>query len=272
MNSGLFSLVWVVVQLGILAPAFAQVEKARGGVVPAQDFYKRYALNSADPANIELVPDPAGSGRTVLMARVRNTDEKVFGGFRTEISPLKEYQREGVRWYAMSVYFPDNWEFNPAPTVVSQIHTSQKTAVLSPPVSFVAIGDTLNLELSSNVRKIEGADAATKENSTKNAFRLDKIKTKQWYCFVIRADWSHEPGKGALSIWVNGDKVYESLKSPNAYETWLGNWPKTGLYMPGNKMAVAERTIYADFIHLGGPKSSYAEMAALTPCGAGQGQ
>jgi hypothetical protein len=66
---------------------------------------------------------------------------------------------------------------------------------------------------------------------------------------------------------MNGDKVYEALNSHNAYETWLGNWPKVGLYIPG-KMTVRERKIYADFIHVGGPKSGYEEMAALTPCGA----
>jgi len=66
-------------------------------------------------------------------------------------------------------------------------------------------------------------------------------------------------------LWMNGDKVYEALRSHNAYETWLGNWPKVGLYLLG-KMTVRERYIFMDYIHLGGPKSGYAEMAALTPC------
>ncbi|SCY76355.1 Polysaccharide lyase [Nitrosospira sp. Nl5] len=265
MNYRLFSLARFIVLLCISASAFAQVDNSRGGAVPAEDFYKRYNLQSADPANIELLPDPAGSGKTVLRARVRNTDEKIFGGFRTEIVPLKEFLREGVRWYALSVYFPENWQFHPSPTIIGQLHTSQKNKPFSPPVALIAQGHDLNLELHFNHRNIEGPDAVTRENTVSQKVRLDKIRTQQWYCFVIRADWSHTPGSGSLSLWMNGDKAYESLKSPNAYQTQGGNYPKAGLYLPGSMM-VPERSIYLDFIHLGGPKSSYAEMAALTPC------
>ena len=261
----LFSLARLIVLLCISASSFAQVDKSRASAVPAKDFYKRYTLLSADPANLEMVPDPAGSGKTVLMARVRNTDEKIGGGIRTEIVPLKEYTREGIRWYAISVYFPEDWQFHPTPAIVSQVHTSQKRTVLQPPVAFVAYGNNLNLELHFNHRPIEGADVTTKQNSAAQTIRLDKIKTKQWYCFVMFADWSHSPGSGRFGVWMNGDKVYESVKSPNAYETWLGNYPKAGLYLPGTMMA-SEQSIYLDFIHVGGPKSSYAEMAALTPC------
>ena len=38
-----------------------------------------------------------------------------------------------------------------------------------------------------------------------------------------------------------------------------------GLYVPG-AMGVFERSIYTDFIYLGGPKSFIGEMVALTPC------
>jgi hypothetical protein len=95
--------------------------------------------------------------------------------------------------------------------------------------------------------------------------KIDSVKTEQWYCFVVRADWSHTPGRGALTVWVNGERLYESQNLPNAYETWLGNWPKTGLYIPG-KMAVPERTLYVDFIYVGGPKSDVSSMMAQTPC------
>lgn len=262
----LFSLVQLIVLLCVSASSFAQVDKKRAGAVPAQDFYKRYTLLSADPANLEMVPDPAGSGKTVLKARVRNTDEKIVGGIRTEIVPRDDYTREGLRWYAISVYFPGDWQFHPTPVVVGQLHTSQKKAVLQPPVAFIAYGNDLNLELHFNHRAIDGGDdVTTKQNSAAQAIRLDKIKTEQWYCFVMVVDWSHTPGKGAFRLWMNGDKVYESLKSANSYQSEGGNYPKAGLYIPGTMMA-PEQSIYLDFIHTGGPKSGYAEMAALTPC------
>jgi len=259
------------VTLGFVAvagsEAKAQIDRQRGGNVGKGAISERYAINSARPGNVEVVADPAGSGRNVLRMRAFDTDQPVAGGIRTEVSPLKEYAREGVRWYAASVYFPSDWRFHPTPTVVTQLHTSQKATIVSPPVSFVAQDHSIYLELHFNHRRIEGEDPVTKQNSARQLIRLDRIRTEQWYCFIVRADWSFTPGKGALFIWLNNEKVYEAVNSHNAYETWLGNWPKTGLYLPG-RMAVPERTIYTDFIHVGGAKTGFAEMAALTPCGA----
>jgi len=224
-------------------------------------------LHSAAPGNLEFVPDPAGSGRTVLLARARDTDEKQLGSIRTEIIPQKEYQKEGIRFYAISFNFPADWEFKANPIVVGQLHTSQKATVVSPPVSFVAQGRNLDLELHFNHRSIAGSDAVTKQNSARQVIRLDRIRTGQWYCFVVRADWSWTPGGGALLIWMNGDRVYEAWNSYNSYDTWLGNYPKVGLYAPG-VLGVSERKLYVDFIHVGGPKTSAEELMALTPCGA----
>lgn len=260
---------WIVLAC-MPVTASSQVDRTRAGTASSGNITERYTINTADPGNVELVPDPAGSGRTVVRVRVRDTDRKVVGGSRTEISPLREYVREGIRWYAISVYFPSDWHFHPTPTVVGQLHTSQKTAIVPPPVSFVARDRSLYLELHFNHRRIDGADPVTKQNSARQLIRLDTIRTAQWYCFVVRADWSFTPGKGALWIWLNGDKVYEANNSHNAYVTWLGNYPKTGLYLPG-KMAIPERILFTDFIHVGGAKTNVATMSALTPCGEAAG-
>jgi hypothetical protein len=196
---------------------------------------------------------------------VRATDERIFGGFRTEISPQHEYTKDGIRWYAFSVLFPADWKFADDMVIVSQVHTSQKTAVVSPPLAFIARGRYLEMEMHSNLRSTEGADPITKENSSRQIMRLERIVVNQWYCILVRADWSNRSGQGGLRVWLNGESVYESVNLPNSYETWLGNWPKSGLYVPG-AMAATERSIYLDFIHVGGAKSWFEEMAALTPC------
>jgi hypothetical protein len=249
-----------------MLPAAAQIDKFHGGPVSASGFSSRYAIVSGNPANLRWVPDPAGSGRKVAELQVRNTDAKLMGGLRTEITLNNDYIREGVRWYALSVYFPEQWRIHPYPTVVAQLHTSQKTAILSPPVSFVVRGANIDLELNANFRPIDGPDPATKANSAHQSIRLDTLKTERWYCFLVRADWSTKPGEGALRIWMNGDNVYEAKNLYNSYETWLGNYARVGIYMPG-MISVDNRLLYADFIHVGGPKTSFEEMAALTPCG-----
>ena len=242
--------------------ALALVDHARGGPVTAQNFDERYVLNSAAKDNLQWVPDPAGSGRTVLFARVRDSDRNTAGAKRTEVSPKFEYIKGGVRWYAFSFYLPADWQFHDYDTVVAQLHTSQKTAVVPPPLAFVISGNNLTLsqhhptDLSSPVSKI---------NTTTVNNKISTVVTGGWYCLVVRADWSSMLNTGSLNIWLNGKSVFKEQGQHNAYATWLGNYPKAGLYMPG-RMGVSKREIYLDFIHLGDALSSIEEMNALTPC------
>ncbi|SFU66603.1 polysaccharide lyase [Pseudoduganella namucuonensis] len=228
-----------------------------------------YVLSAASPDRLELVANPLGGTRKVLRHSLYKTDPLVTGGSRTEISPKYEYVIEGVRWYAVSMLFPANWTFHASPTVVAQLHTSQKTLAVPPPLAVVASGQDLNVELHYNYRNMsgQGTDPATRANTGEQLVRVAKIQTNKWYCFVVRADWSYKPGVGSMKVWMNGNVAYESKNAFNAYETWLGNYPKVGLYMPG-VMQVATRQLYTDFIHVGGPSTTYEAMAGLTPCGA----
>jgi hypothetical protein len=256
--------------IGILAcsamAAFAQIDRLLGGPVASGNFSSRYTLVSSNSDNMRVVLDPTGSGRSVLELQVRDTDADVYGGLRTELSTNRDYTREGVRWYAMSVYLPGSWQFHAYPTVVAQLHTSQKRTILSPPVSFVVRGRNLDLELYANHRSIDGPDPAKRANSAHQLIRLDRLKTQQWYCFVVKADWSRYTGQGSLRIWMNGDRVYDAANLSNSYETWLGNYARVGVYMPG-KRSITNRVIYADYIHLGGPRTGLIEMTSQTPCG-----
>jgi hypothetical protein len=227
-----------------------------------------YSLGSASPARLALVPDPLGSGRKVFSHTVYSTDPLVSGGSRTEVALKYDYVIEGVRWYAFSMLFPSDWQFHPSPTVVAQVNTSQKTTAVPPPVAVVASGQDLNIELHSNFRNMSGTgtDPATRANTGDLLVRAGKIETNKWYCFVMRAEWSFKPGVGSMQIWMNGNLAYESVNAYNAYDTWLGNYPKVGLYLPG-VMQVPSRSLYTDFIFTGGAASTYDTMAALTPCG-----
>ncbi len=272
-------------------PAWAQIDLARSGKIDTLDanpkpltyvsqnlarnatatyryFDDLYVLSSASPARLALVPDPLGSGRKVFRHTLNKADPLVTGGSRTEVSLKYEYVIEGLRWYAFAVMFPSDWQFHASPSVVAQLHTSQKTLAVPPPISVVASGNDLNIELHYNYRNMSGAgtDPATRANTGEQLVRAAKIQTNKWYCFVVRADWSYKPGIGSTKIWMNGNVAYESKNAYNAYETWLGNYPKVGLYLPGT-MQVTTRTLYTDFIYVGGTASTYEQMAAATPCG-----
>lgn len=284
-------LVLLAALLASAGGALAQVDLARGGPIDTlapnpkpltyvsqsltrnasatyRYFDDLYQLSSGLKTNLELVADPSGSARKVFKHKVLKTDPLYAGGSRTEVTLKYEYVIEGVRWYAVSVLFPADWQFNVEPTVIAQLHTSQKSLTVPPPLALVVNNKDLNLEAHYNYRStVAGAtDPATRANSGEQLVRLGKIVTNKWYCFVLRADWSHKPGIGSVKVWMNGNLAYETKNAYNAYQTWLGNYPKVGLYLPG-VMAVPSRTLYSDFIHVGGAASTYETMAALTPCG-----
>lgn len=274
---------------GAAAGAHAQIDPARGGPVTTMAtnpktyqyiswllaanatattryFPDFYTLNSSSINNVSLVDDPAGSGRKVFFMKVAKTDPLVLGANRTEISPRNEYVKEGVRWYTFSMYFPGDWVFHNSPTLVAQLHTSQNTAVVSPPASITVIDKTLTLDFNYNHRSTSSTtDPATRANSVAESVRLGTVELQKWYCFVVRADWSYKPGVGQIQVWMNGTEVFSAKNTYNSYETWLGNYAKVGLYLPGTMM-VPQRSLYADFIHLGGASSTYDLMLGQTPC------
>lgn len=242
---------------------------ARNQTATYRYFDDLYVLSTGYTSNLSLVADPAGSGSQVFRMKLLKTDPLTTGGSRTEVSLKYEYVISGVRWYAMSVLFPADWQIHGEPAVVAQLHTSQKVTLVPPPVSFTVTNQDLNMDLYYNYRSMSGtgADPATRANTGYQQVRLGKFVPNKWYCFVVRADWSYTPGVGALQVWMNGNEMYKSSNAYNAYETWLGNYPKVGVYQPG-VMPVAARTVYTDFIHVGGAATTYDQMAALTPCGA----
>jgi hypothetical protein len=256
-----------VILVIVCSQAAPQVDRSKGGSVDPTHFHDRYVLQSGKQSNLQFVNDPAGSNRTVIRLSVGKSDPTVFSGLRTEIIPRNEYVKTGVRWYAISFYVPPEWQLDPAPIVVFQLHTSQRDVTLSPPVSLVIRGNRLELDLWANYRPIHGTDHALKDNSAHQTILISSLEKSRWYCFVARADWSSDLGNGSFGLWLNSDRVYQAQRLPNAYETWLGNYPKTGLYAPAGLTAPAENLI-VDFIHLGGPRSSLSDMTSLTPCGA----
>ncbi|KQV78452.1 hypothetical protein ASD15_21795 [Massilia sp. Root351] len=248
------------------ASAWSQIDPSVGGAVPQADFSKRYALYSAWSGNLTYATDPAGSGRTVLRSRVRSTDAKVGGLLRTDFLPLGEAGKTGPRWYGLSVYFPTTWVAHPNPAVVAQVGPAVPLAGLPPPMSIVARGTSIELNLGFNHRPLSGAtDIATAANSAVKAVKLGTLQTGKWYCFAVRSEWSPTLGSGSLMIYQNRDKIFDAQRDINSYPGVSGNTPRVGLSFPG-LLGVAERVLYTDFIRLGGPDTTLEKLLAETPC------
>lgn len=252
----------------MISPTGAQAaapDPRTGGRVSMDTFDSRYVLQSASRANLSLVPDPVHPSRSAFRLVLKASDPKVFSGQRTEVVAAKEYVRTGIRWYAISFLLPSDWVSHPSPVLVAQIHTSQKTATLPPPLAVVVAGERLRLELRNSSLPVEGAGKVTKASADTRQVSLGGLSRDSWHCLVVRADWSWEQGTGALDIWHNAELVYSVRNAPNAYRTWLGNYPKVGLYAPGS-LGVSQRELYTDFIWMGDESATAQDMQALTPC------
>jgi len=244
-------------------------EISRNAAASLRRFDRFYTLNAGQPSNVTLVPDPANGRRNVFHMVLRNTDPDSAGAKRTEVSPTYEYMRQGVRWYAASVYFPTDWvtETEPGrPVVVFQLNSAKGVFAGPPPMAVEASDGLLRLHTMANHRNATDTIAPTRANASVKTVVLDKLRLGQWYCFVVRADWQHRLGSGALQLWMNGEPAYTTTNLNSHYANELGNFPKTGIYQPGT-MHVASRHLYADFVHIGAADSTMEELHARTPCG-----
>ena len=245
-----------------------QDEIKRNADASMRRFDRFYTANTGKTANVTLVPDPANGRRTVFHMALRNTDPDSADGKRTEVVPLYEYTRQGVRWYAASVYFPPDWVTETEkdrPVVVFQLNSAKGVFAGPPPVSIEASDGLLRLHTTTNYLVPADKATPTKANASSKSIMLDQLRLGQWYCFVVRADWQYKLGSGSLQVWMNGEPAYASANLYSHYANSLGNFPKTGMYQPGT-MHVASRHLYTDFIHIGAEESTMEEMHARTPC------
>lgn len=245
-----------------------QDEIERNAAASLRRFDRFYALNAGHAANVTLVPDPENGRRKVFHMQLRSSDPDSVGGKRTEVVPLYEYTRQGVRWYAASVYFPPDWVTEPVPdrpVVVFQLNSAKGAFAGPPPLAIEASDGLLRLRTTTNHRAPAAQGGPTKANASVKSIMLDQLRPGQWYCFVVRADWQHQLGSGSLQLWMNGEPAYTSANLYSHYANALGNFPKAGMYQPGS-MHLAARHLYTDFIHIGAEDSSMEEMLARTPC------
>lgn len=255
---------WLLPAWLLCGGAGAQIDPLIGGVTTPAAFHERYALKTGGAANVAFIPDPAGTSRTVISTTVRSTDTAVGGLMRTDYHPLNEALATGVRWYGISVYLPAGWAVHPYPTVIAQIENIGATAPGLPSLlSLLVRGDNLELNINANHRD---PASATESNSASQVMMLGPAITERWNCLVVRSDWQPALGSGAVTMWINGEKVYNAAMTTSSY-VGAAQRPSAGLLFPG-MMGVPERTLVTDFIRVGGPTTTASQMYQNSPCSA----
>jgi hypothetical protein len=234
-----------------------------GGQVRPETLSARYFTQSASPSNFNFVPDPSRPGRQVLEMKINNGEPKAEGGWRTEIVPNGDMMKSGIRWYGFEFYIPIDWQVTSKGIVLSQIHGNDYLGLI-PVVSLGVTGTKMYLMLGSNTNLINSSVPPSSLNTIRVSPWEASLVTGQWYRLVVRADWSFEPGKGAIDVWINNKVVYSAHNTPNSYDTSgnerSGNYSKMGLYAWDGLGDVSTQRILVRGIALGSSTAHYKDI------------
>lgn len=202
---------------------------------------------------LAYVPDPAGSGRTVLRAYITSTDP--VGTFsasnrRTQVDyrPTSGHDTIGAEyWHRFRFYVPNDWAgFRDRALVVLQLHDKKDDGDPNrePPWRMEIIGERLEFW-----QAYEGLGVNSQ------LIASQRLERGSWQTIVVRMLATHE-GSGELEFWSNRRKICRRLGA-NAYDDVAGLYAIMCLYLPSNWEAggPTSRTIYFDDYQLG--NSSY---------------
>lgn len=254
------------------------MELCANGIVKRTASGGNAVTNSGIPGYIDLVPDPAGSGETVMRSRVTLTDALTYGSHRTEIGLNTEplpFPTE--RWYSWSIFFPNDWAVNTAEETIWQVHNYPDT---SPNEVSVAIPPTMGMNITTDgriyVENVSDPNPTTTgpvgsgSPTIRKLFytSLDKGVWTDWCLHVV---WSATVGIGSIQFFKNRRLIFSESNKINTYNDavargGLGPYMRMGTYYwsAGAGGTVPERIAYYKGFRVGDAASSFLEVTGTT--------
>jgi hypothetical protein len=218
----------------------------------ASDFY----LEHAGDRNFKLEKNITRQGSTAARFEINKSDDKIWGGHRTEMSQAQNTARaEG--WYGFSQYFPDSYVSGSTGEVIGQWHdqADEGEHVDRSPSNTLLTGD-------GRIKWMARWDADKIMDSGFSDgleyIDLGPIPKNKWIDWVIHIKYSHT-NAGILEVWMNGEKVIERVNMPNSYNDDAYPYFKFGVYK-WNWGATSQKVIYYDEVRVGNENSSYDEV------------
>jgi hypothetical protein len=203
----------------------------------------------------------AFSGTKALRMELRDTDEKVNGGTRTEIYFTPEINKN--RWYSFAAYFPSSsYASDRGKEIITQWHQWPDADLgedwRSPSMALLIIEDHLVLNVAFDVNQL------TTEVRPVKKFDLGLVPKDQWTEFVFHVIHSYG-SDGLVQVFKNDILIFEH-KGGNMYnDAKLPYW-KLGVYKwlwnDNGTTDVSKRILYYDNIRIGNEKASLAHMTS----------
>lgn len=175
----------------------------------------------------EVKQNGADSLRFDLRGGEEWVDQTFMHTFRAEISTKDFPPVNSVKWYAFSVYFPEEFPIERNRLVFAQWHSHwhfmQPGRI--PPLAFRYVDGKFSVTLRHSAEeKIANPDAVP----SVDLFQHGKLQKAQWNDFVVQAKWSYQDD-GFVNVWWNNEQIAE-YHGPVGYKEETGPEFKFGLY------------------------------------------
>lgn len=183
--------------------------------------------------SIQSVTNVTKNGEASLRFELRKGDifKDMFGRttYRAEVDTKDFPPMRSVRWYAFSMYLPedfpneDNWLLLAQWHGVDKRHLGEVSRI--PAMGFAYRRGRFYLQIRHSAERIlKEEDASAKEIP----FSTNSLPHGRWNDFVVQAKWSYE-NDGFVNAWLNGEQIVK-YRGPVGYNDDVGPYFRFGLY------------------------------------------
>ncbi|WP_198350830.1 polysaccharide lyase [Flavisphingomonas formosensis] len=212
-----------------------------------------YAIQACCEGSTFTVKGLDGDAGTARGFRVRPTDSKVKGNFRSELR-MRPTPVGWTVWYRSNIFVPADWKNASTPVIAMQWHGSKDFFLLEPgkypPLELNITNDHWVIKKSWDTRIITTRSAFGNTEGISQIGTVPVVKG-HWQRWTFRVHWSVS-GKGSVLGWL-GDTLVVNDRGPNAHRDLIGPYLKAGVYVPhwgyhGADPGISERVLYFDTI------------------------
>ncbi|MBF9197529.1 polysaccharide lyase [Microvirga terrestris] len=180
-----------------------------------------------------IVSSGAREGNRALKVGLSPEDPRVAGSKRAEVR-LKAVELGEERWYAFSLFIPEDWHSIPEVATIAQWHAVDDKILgevgRAPPLRLVVKGDQWSIASHWDSRRISGIPFLHAAPEGGDVLWSAPLTRGTWTDWVFHVQWSYNDD-GIIEIWKDGTAIARR-KGPNAYNDWLGPFFKLGIYVP----------------------------------------
>lgn len=212
------------------------------------DGFESGDLSKWEDGEVELCCDHSGTivsqgareGTKALKFSLRGDDPRVAGSKRAELR-LKAVDLGQERWYAFSLFVPDEWQTTPELVTVAQWHAVDDRIFgeggRAPPLRLILNGETWAIASHWDDRLLSGVPFRKAAPRDGASLWTGPLKRGVWTDWVFRVRWSYGD-EGLIEVWKDGMPIVQR-DGPNTYNDLLGPFFKVGIYIPQWKAETA---------------------------------